>query len=102
MSLEEARRRLYNGNYFGSCMVARGEAEPIAVQILDQAPGFAQRAAQRLRVVGVRNSSLGVFKDGVADLNAVGDGENTRLLNLAAVGAQGHGNNHVGVPPEGL
>src|SRR5262249_8159421 len=24
MSLEEARRRLYNGNYFGSCMVARG------------------------------------------------------------------------------
>src|SRR5437588_846844 len=26
MSLEEARRRLYNGNYFGSCMVARGDA----------------------------------------------------------------------------
>jgi malate dehydrogenase (oxaloacetate-decarboxylating)(NADP+) len=27
MSLEEARRRLFNGNYFGSCMVARGDAD---------------------------------------------------------------------------
>ncbi|HTR79490.1 MAG TPA: NADP-dependent malic enzyme [Gemmatimonadaceae bacterium] len=26
MSLAEARRRLFNGNYFGSCMVARGDA----------------------------------------------------------------------------
>ena len=29
MSLEEARRRLYNGNYFGSCMVARGDADAL-------------------------------------------------------------------------
>src|SRR5438045_9509593 len=29
MSLEEARRRLYNGNYFGSCMAARANAEPL-------------------------------------------------------------------------
>ena len=29
MSLEEARRRLYNSNYFGSCMVARGDADAL-------------------------------------------------------------------------
>ena len=29
MSLEEARRRLYNGNYYGSCMVACGDADAI-------------------------------------------------------------------------
>ena len=29
MSLEEARRRLYNGNYYGSCMVARGDADAL-------------------------------------------------------------------------
>ncbi|HKO17205.1 MAG TPA: NADP-dependent malic enzyme [Gemmatimonadaceae bacterium] len=29
MSLEEARRRLFNGNYFGSCMVARGDADAL-------------------------------------------------------------------------
>src|SRR5207247_7435289 len=29
MSLDEAGRRLYNGNYFGSCMVARGDADAL-------------------------------------------------------------------------
>ena len=29
LSLEEARRQLYNGNYFGSCMVARGDADAL-------------------------------------------------------------------------
>src|SRR6185312_14496906 len=29
MSLEEARRRLFNGNYFGSCMVGRGDADAL-------------------------------------------------------------------------
>jgi malate dehydrogenase (oxaloacetate-decarboxylating)(NADP+) len=29
MSLDEARRRLYNGNYFGSCMVVRGDADAL-------------------------------------------------------------------------
>jgi malate dehydrogenase (oxaloacetate-decarboxylating)(NADP+) len=29
MSLDEARRRLFNGNYFGSCMVARGDADAL-------------------------------------------------------------------------
>src|SRR4029079_5048571 len=27
--LDEARRQLYNGNYFGSCMVARGDADAL-------------------------------------------------------------------------
>ncbi len=29
LSMDEARRQLYNGNYFGSCMVARGDADAI-------------------------------------------------------------------------
>ena len=29
LSMDEARRRLYNGNYFGSCMVARGDADAL-------------------------------------------------------------------------
>src|SRR5881392_2158564 len=29
MSLEEARRRLFNSNYFGSCMVANGDADAL-------------------------------------------------------------------------
>src|SRR5213075_1995220 len=29
MSLDEARRRLYNSNYFGSCMVANGDADAL-------------------------------------------------------------------------
>lgn len=29
MSLDEARRRIYNGNYFGSCMVANGDADAL-------------------------------------------------------------------------
>ncbi|MDE3150929.1 MAG: NADP-dependent malic enzyme, partial [Gemmatimonadota bacterium] len=29
LSLDEARRRLYNGNYYGSCMVARGDADAL-------------------------------------------------------------------------
>jgi malate dehydrogenase (oxaloacetate-decarboxylating)(NADP+) len=29
LSLDEARRQLYNGNYFGSCMVARGDADAL-------------------------------------------------------------------------
>jgi malate dehydrogenase (oxaloacetate-decarboxylating)(NADP+) len=29
MSLDEARHRLYNGNYFGSCMVVRGDADAL-------------------------------------------------------------------------
>jgi malate dehydrogenase (oxaloacetate-decarboxylating)(NADP+) len=28
-SLDEARRRIYNGNYFGSCMVANGDADAL-------------------------------------------------------------------------
>jgi len=29
LSLDEARRKLYNGNYFGSCMVAKGDADAL-------------------------------------------------------------------------
>ncbi|HEY4216192.1 MAG TPA: NADP-dependent malic enzyme [Gemmatimonadaceae bacterium] len=29
MSMDEARRRLYNGNYFGSCMVGRSDADAL-------------------------------------------------------------------------
>src|SRR5580765_5738692 len=29
MSLDEAKRKLYNGNYFGSCMVGRGDADAL-------------------------------------------------------------------------
>ena len=29
LSLDEARRQLYNGNYFGSCMVARGDSDAL-------------------------------------------------------------------------
>src|SRR5689334_9776489 len=29
MSMDEAKRRLYNGNYFGSCMVGRGDADAL-------------------------------------------------------------------------
>jgi len=29
LSLDEARRRLFNGNYFGSCMVAKGHADAL-------------------------------------------------------------------------
>ncbi|HEX8726313.1 MAG TPA: NADP-dependent malic enzyme [Gemmatimonadaceae bacterium] len=29
LSLDEARRELFNGNYFGSCMVARGDADAL-------------------------------------------------------------------------
>jgi malate dehydrogenase (oxaloacetate-decarboxylating)(NADP+) len=29
LSLDEARRRIYNGNYFGSCMVANGDADAL-------------------------------------------------------------------------
>lgn len=29
LSRDEARRRLFNGNYFGSCMVARGDADAL-------------------------------------------------------------------------
>ncbi len=29
MSMDEARRRLFNGNYFGSCMVGRGDADAL-------------------------------------------------------------------------
>jgi malate dehydrogenase (oxaloacetate-decarboxylating)(NADP+) len=29
MSLDEARRRLFNSNYFGSCMVSRGDADAL-------------------------------------------------------------------------
>src|SRR5439155_16515531 len=29
MSLDESRRRIYNGNYFGSCMVASGDADAL-------------------------------------------------------------------------
>jgi malate dehydrogenase (oxaloacetate-decarboxylating)(NADP+) len=29
LSLDEARRQLYNGNYFGSCMIARGDADAL-------------------------------------------------------------------------
>jgi len=29
LSLDEARRRLFNGNYYGSCMVARGDADAL-------------------------------------------------------------------------
>ncbi|HVX40852.1 MAG TPA: NADP-dependent malic enzyme [Gemmatimonadaceae bacterium] len=29
MSMDEARRRLYNSNYFGSCMVGRGDADAL-------------------------------------------------------------------------
>ena len=38
LSLDEARRQLFNGNYFGSCMVARGDADALALRRHDALP----------------------------------------------------------------
>jgi malate dehydrogenase (oxaloacetate-decarboxylating)(NADP+) len=50
LSLDEARRQLFNGNYFGSCMVARGDADALLSGVTMHYPETIRPA---LQVVGV-------------------------------------------------
>jgi malate dehydrogenase (oxaloacetate-decarboxylating)(NADP+) len=49
MSLEEARRRLFNSTYFGSCMVARGDADALVSGMTTHYPETVRPA---LEVIG--------------------------------------------------
>ncbi|MDB4878718.1 MAG: malic enzyme [Gemmatimonadetes bacterium] len=50
LSLDEARRQLFNGNYFGSCMVARGDADALLSGVTMHYPETIRPA---LQVIGV-------------------------------------------------
>ncbi|HET7631881.1 MAG TPA: NADP-dependent malic enzyme [Gemmatimonadaceae bacterium] len=50
LSLDEARRQLYNSNYFGSCMVARGDADALVSGVNLHYPETIRPA---LQVIGV-------------------------------------------------
>jgi malate dehydrogenase (oxaloacetate-decarboxylating)(NADP+) len=50
LSLDEARRLLFNGNYFGSCMVARGDADALVSGVDLHYPETIRPA---LQVIGV-------------------------------------------------
>ncbi len=52
MSLEEARRRLFNGNYFGSCMVACGHSDALVSGVSMHYPETIRPA---LEVIGARS-----------------------------------------------
>src|SRR6478672_3749183 len=54
LSLDEARRQLYNGNYFGSCMVARGDADALLSGVTMHYPETIRPA---LQVIGAHPSS---------------------------------------------
>ncbi len=54
LSLDEARRELYNGNYFGSCMVARGDADALVSGVNLHYPETIRPA---LQVIGVASQS---------------------------------------------
>lgn len=54
LSLDEARRQLFNGNYFGSCMVARGHADALLSGVNLHYPETIRPA---LQVIGSHPSS---------------------------------------------
>ena len=54
LSLDEARRQLFNGNYFGSCMVARGDADALLSGVTMHYPETIRPA---LQVIGAHPSS---------------------------------------------
>jgi malate dehydrogenase (oxaloacetate-decarboxylating)(NADP+) len=54
MSLDEARRRLYNGNYFGSCMVGRADADALVSGVNLHYPETIRPA---LEVIGAHHKS---------------------------------------------
>jgi malate dehydrogenase (oxaloacetate-decarboxylating)(NADP+) len=54
MSMDEARRRLYNGNYFGSCMVGRGDADALVSGVNLHYPETIRPA---LEVIGAHSKS---------------------------------------------
>jgi malate dehydrogenase (oxaloacetate-decarboxylating)(NADP+) len=54
LSLDEARRQLYNGNYFGSCMVARGDADALLSGVTMHYPETVRPA---LQVIGAHPSA---------------------------------------------
>jgi malate dehydrogenase (oxaloacetate-decarboxylating)(NADP+) len=55
MSLDEARRRIYNGNYFGSCMVANGDADALVSGVNLHYPETIRPA---LEVIGAHPKAL--------------------------------------------
>ncbi len=54
LSLDEARRQLFNGNYYGSCMVARGDADALLSGVTMHYPETIRPA---LQVIGAHPSS---------------------------------------------
>jgi malate dehydrogenase (oxaloacetate-decarboxylating)(NADP+) len=54
MSLDEAKRRLYNGNYFGSCMVGSGDADALVSGVNLHYPETVRPA---LEVVGAHSKA---------------------------------------------
>ena len=54
LSLDEARRQLFNSNYFGSCMVARGDADALLSGVTMHYPETIRPA---LQVIGAHPSS---------------------------------------------
>ena len=54
LSLDEARRQLFNGNYFGSCMVARGDADALLSGVTMHYPETIRPA---LQVIGSHPSA---------------------------------------------
>jgi malate dehydrogenase (oxaloacetate-decarboxylating)(NADP+) len=54
LSFDEARRQLFNGNYFGSCMVARGDADALLSGVTMHYPETIRPA---LQVIGAHPSS---------------------------------------------
>ncbi|HEY2066111.1 MAG TPA: NADP-dependent malic enzyme [Gemmatimonadaceae bacterium] len=54
LSLDEARRQLFNGNYFGSCMVARGDADALVSGVTMHYPETIRPA---LQVIGAHPSA---------------------------------------------
>ena len=54
LSLDEARRQLFNGNYFGSCMVARGDADALLSGVTMHYPETIRPA---LQVIGAHPAS---------------------------------------------
>ncbi len=54
LSLDEARRQLFNGNYFGSCMVAKGDADALLSGVTMHYPETIRPA---LQVIGAHPSS---------------------------------------------
>src|SRR3954465_7444311 len=95
MSLEEARRRLFNGNYFGSCMVARGDGDALVSGMTMHYPETIRPA---LEVIGahpkaglVSGMYMLVFSDKVvfcADTTVNIDPTAEQLAQIAYAGAR--------------